>query len=106
MSDLRTPEVRAISPVGTVIQAANATRAGALIGYLPVGFPNLQQSIDAAVALVENGVDVLELGLPYSDPVMDGPVIQRATQTSLDNGFRLSDAFTAVEAIRARVDSP
>ncbi|MCU1475877.1 MAG: tryptophan synthase subunit alpha [Subtercola sp.] len=101
-----TSELRATSPVGSVIQAANATRAGALIGYLPVGFPNLQQSIDAAVALVENGVDVLELGLPYSDPVMDGPVIQKATQSALESGFHLSDAFTAVEAIRARVDAP
>jgi tryptophan synthase alpha chain len=101
-----TSELRATSPVGSVIQAANATRAGALIGYLPVGFPNLQQSIDAAVALVENGVDVLELGLPYSDPVMDGPVIQKATQAALESGFHLSDAFTAVEAIRARVDAP
>ncbi|MEF2979188.1 tryptophan synthase subunit alpha [Subtercola sp. YIM 133946] len=94
------------SPVGTIIQRANAEHAGALIGYLPVGFPTLEASIDAAVALVENGVDILELGLPYSDPVMDGPVIQQATQTALDNGFRLSDAFTAVEAIRARVDAP
>ena len=94
------------SPVGTRIAEANADRAGALIGYLPVGFPTLGQSIDAAVALVENGVDVLELGLPYSDPVMDGPVIQRATQTALENGFRLRDAFTAVEAIRSRVEAP
>nr|WP_253259348.1 tryptophan synthase subunit alpha [Subtercola boreus] len=85
---------------------ANSERAGALIGYLPVGFPTIDQSVDAAVALVENGVDVLELGLPYSDPVMDGPVIQRATQTALENGFRLRDAFTAVEAIRSRVDAP
>ncbi|RFA14735.1 tryptophan synthase subunit alpha [Subtercola boreus] len=95
-----------VSPVGTRIARAKRDRAGALIGYLPVGFPTLEQSIDAAVALVENGVDVLELGLPYTDPVMDGPVIQRATQTALENGFRLRDAFTAVEAIRSRVDAP
>ncbi|UFS60313.1 tryptophan synthase subunit alpha [Subtercola endophyticus] len=106
MSVQSTPTFRAVSPVGTAIQAANSARKGALIGYLPVGFPNLAESIDAAVALVENGVDILELGLPYSDPVMDGPVIQKATQTSLENGFRLSDAFTAVEAIRERVDAP
>jgi tryptophan synthase alpha chain len=94
------------SPVASAIAASRETRAGALIGYLPVGFPTLQHSIDAAVALVENGVDVLELGIPYSDPVMDGPVIQKATQASLDAGFRLRDAFTAVEAIRSRVDAP
>ncbi|QWT23322.1 tryptophan synthase subunit alpha [Subtercola sp. PAMC28395] len=95
-----------ISPVATTITNARVDRAGALIGYLPVGFPTLETSIDAAVALVENGVDVLELGLPYTDPVMDGPVIQKATQTALENGFRLRDAFTAVEAIRSRVDAP
>ena len=51
--------------VGPVI---DATAGRALIGYLPVGFPDLATSIDAAVALVENGVDAIELGLPYSDP--------------------------------------
>jgi tryptophan synthase alpha chain len=94
------------SPVASTIERSRESRKGALIGYLPVGFPTLEASIDAAVALVENGVDVLELGIPYSDPVMDGPVIQRATQASLDSGFRLRDAFTAVEAIRSRVEAP
>ena len=79
---------------------------GALVGYLPIGFPDLPTSIDAAVALVENGVDVLELGLPYSDPVMDGLTIQKATQTALSAGFRTPDIFRAVEQIRARVDAP
>jgi tryptophan synthase alpha chain len=78
----------------------------AFVGYLPVGFPDLETSIDAAVALVESGVDVLELGLPYSDPVMDGLAIQKATQTALSNGFRVRDVFAAVEAIRGRVDVP
>ena len=82
------------------------TGRGALIGYLPVGFPDLQTSVDAAVALVENGVDALELGLPYSDPVMDGLAIQKATQAALQAGFRVRDVFTAVEAVRARVDAP
>ena len=88
------------------IQARRAEGSGSLVGYLPVGFPDLKTSIDAAVALAENGVDVLELGVPYSDPVMDGLVIQQATQSALRNGFRLRDVFTAVEAIRARVDVP
>ncbi|AYF99083.1 tryptophan synthase subunit alpha [Protaetiibacter intestinalis] len=82
------------------------TGSGALVGYLPVGFPTLEESIDAAVALVENGVDALELGLPYSDPVMDGLAIQKATQQALANGFRVRDVFTAVEAVRSRVDAP
>ncbi|TQL47996.1 tryptophan synthase alpha chain [Homoserinimonas aerilata] len=92
--------------VSDVIARRKAAGSGAFIGYLPVGFPDLATSIDAAVALAENGADVLELGVPYSDPVMDGLVIQRATQQALSNGFRLRDVFTAVEAIRSRVDIP
>ena len=96
----------ALAHVQPVVEAAGEARNGALIGYLPVGFPDLATSIDAAVALAENGVDVLELGLPYSDPVMDGPVIQAATQQALQNGFRVRDVFTAVREIRSRVDVP
>lgn len=80
--------------------------SGALVGYLPVGFPDLQTSIDAAVALMENGVDALELGLPYTDPVMDGLAIQKATQQAIEAGFRVRDVFTAVEAVRSRVEAP
>jgi tryptophan synthase alpha chain len=95
-----------LAHVETAISSAGSTRNGALVGYLPVGFPDLATSIDAAVALAENGVDVLELGLPYSDPVMDGPVIQAATQLALQNGFRVRDVFTAVREIRSRVGVP
>ena len=95
-----------MSAVERVIAERKAAGSGALIGYLPVGYPNLEESIEAAVAIVENGVDILELGLPYSDPVMDGTVIQEATQKALANGFRLSDGFEAVAAITARVSAP
>jgi tryptophan synthase alpha chain len=96
----------ASSPVERAIAARKSAGSGALIGYLPLGFPDLQTSIDAAVALVENGVDVLELGLPYSDPVMDGPVIQKATETALAGGFKLRHGFEAVAQITSRVDAP
>lgn len=95
-----------MSAVGAAIDARTATGSGALIGYLPVGFPDLATSIEAAVAIAENGVDVIELGLPYSDPVMDGPVIQRATQSALAGGFRLADAFEAVSTITAKIAAP
>jgi len=95
-----------MSRVEQVIAARKAADSGALVGYLPVGFPDLQTSIDAAVALVENGVDIIELGVPYSDPVMDGPVIQKATQAALARGFKLGQTFEAVAAITARVDAP
>jgi tryptophan synthase alpha chain len=92
--------------VGTRIAENREDGRGTLIGYLPVGFPDLGTSIDAAIALAENGVGALELGLPYSDPVMDGLAIQKATEAALQGGFRTRDVFTAVEAIRARVDIP
>ncbi|MEJ1230592.1 MAG: tryptophan synthase subunit alpha [Galbitalea sp.] len=95
-----------MSRVADVIAARKAEGGGALIGYLPVGFPDLETSIQAAIALAENGVDVIELGLPYSDPVMDGVVIQRATQHALAGGFRLRHGFEAVAAITARVGAP
>jgi len=95
-----------MNTVGPVIRRRNDEASGALIGYLPVGFPTFDESVEAAVSIVENGVDILELGLPYSDPVMDGPVIQAATQQALANGFRLADGFEAVRRITERVDAP
>ncbi len=95
-----------MSIVADAIAAKRAAGSGALVGYLPVGFPDLPTSIDAAVALVDNGVDLIELGLPYSDPVMDGTVIQKATQQSLANGFKLRHGFEALEAITSRVSAP
>jgi len=94
------------SRVSAAITAAAAEGRGAFVGYLPLGFPDLQTSIDAAVTLAHNGADIIELGPPYSDPVMDGTVIQEATQTALAGGFRLRDTFTAIREITARVDVP
>lgn len=94
------------SRVSAALDAARAEGRGALIGYLPIGYPDLQTSIDAAVTLAENGVDILELGPPYSDPVMDGLVIQEATQAALAAGFRLRDTFEAVREIARRTSVP
>lgn len=71
----------------------------ALIGYLPAGFPTQQGCIDALSAMVEGGVDAIEIGYPYSDPVMDGPVIQAAAETSLRNGTGAAEVFAAVGAV-------
>jgi tryptophan synthase alpha chain len=95
-----------VSRLAEVIAARKSEGSGALIGYLPVGYPDLATSIEAAVALAENGVDAIELGLPYSDPVMDGIVIQRATQAALAGGFKLRHGFEAVAQITNRVDTP
>ncbi|MDR2702759.1 MAG: tryptophan synthase subunit alpha, partial [Cellulomonadaceae bacterium] len=58
----------------------------ALIGYLPNGFPDSARGLEAAQALLAGGVDILELGIPYTDPVMDGPTIQRAAEAALEAG--------------------
>ena len=75
----------------------------ALIGYFPAGYPTNADSIDACVAMCEAGIDVLELGVPYSDPVMDGLVIQVATEQALTNGFKLSNFFETLKAITSKV---
>ncbi|WP_417364192.1 tryptophan synthase subunit alpha [Glutamicibacter arilaitensis] len=87
------------------IAAARAEGRPALIGYLPAGFPDVQTSIDAAVALAENGVDVIEIGIPYSDPVMDGAVIQEATVQALANGFKVPQIFEIVRGITERTNA-
>lgn len=85
--------------VGDHLDAVLATGRPALVGYLPVGFPSVDGSIDAARTAVEAGVDLLELGLPYSDPVMDGPLIQHAVERSLAGGVRVRDTLRVVEAV-------
>lgn len=84
------------------IDAARAENRAALIGYLPVGYPDLAGSIDAAKVLIDHGADMIELGLPYSDPVMDGPIIQKAASASLAGGNRTRHVIEAVEALSGR----
>ena len=71
----------------------------ALIGYLPAGFPSVEGGIEAIRAMVEAGVDAVEVGFPYSDPVIDGPVIQRATEAALAAGVRAADVLHTVERV-------
>lgn len=89
------------SPSAPLIQRSVATGDAALIAYLPLGFPTVDQSVRAALTLLDNGVDIIELGFPYSDPGMDGPVIQRAAATALTHGTHLEDLFEAVETLSA-----
>lgn len=95
-----------MTSVSDTIGRRTADNKGTLVAYLPAGFPNLRDSIEAAVAALEGGADVLELGVPYSDPVMDGPVIANATQKAIEAGFKLSQLFPAVEEITQRTHKP
>ncbi|GAB7047309.1 tryptophan synthase subunit alpha [Catenuloplanes indicus] len=70
-----------------------------IVGCMPAGFPTVDESIASMVAMVESGIDVIEVELPYSDPVMDGPVIQRASDIALANGVRSKDTFKIIEAV-------
>lgn len=81
------------------IKRANANGDAALIGYLPLGFPTVAKSVEAAKVIFDNGVDVIELGFPYSDPGMDGPVIQSATVQALELGTHLEDLLEAVSEL-------
>ena len=88
---------------GTADAFARARAEGrrALVGYLPAGFPDVAGSVEALRTMVEHGCDVIEVGLPYSDPVMDGPTIQAAAQQALDAGVRTTDVLRVVEGVAA-----
>lgn len=87
--------------VSTAFATARAEGRAALVGYLPAGFPTVEGSIEAISTLVDSGCDVIEVGLPYSDPVMDGPTIRAATEQALKAGTRTCDLLRVVEAIAA-----
>ena len=82
-------------------EKARADDRAALVGYLPAGFPDVAGGIDAIRAMVDAGCDIIEVGLPYSDPVMDGPTIQAAAQQALEGGIRITDVLRTVEAVAA-----
>ena len=78
----------------------------AFIGYLPLGDGGLDYSYEAALALIAGGVDLLEIGIPFSDPVADGPVIAQAMQRSLQLGTKASDVIPFLHRLRAQTDIP
>ena len=87
-----------------VVEAFSRARAegrAALVGYLPAGFPTVSGSVRAMRTMVDAGCDVIEVGLPYSDPVMDGPTIQAAAQMALNHGTRTTDVLRVVEEVAA-----
>ena len=90
-----------MSRLGPVFEACRKDDRAALIGYLPTGYPDVPTSVAGMVALVESGCDIVEVGVPYSDPGMDGPTIAKATEVALRGGVRVRDTLAAVEAISA-----
>jgi tryptophan synthase alpha chain len=90
-----------VTPVSAAFEQAAGQGRAALVGYLPAGFPTADGAAQAALAMVEAGADVVELGFPYSDPLIDGPVIQQAVQRALDGGTTVTDVLRTVETIAA-----
>lgn len=90
-----------MSRLAETFAAAKADGRSALIAYLPAGFPTLTDCVPVISAMVENGVDLVEIGLPYSDPLMDGPVIQDAVERSLAAGTRIKDVMETVAGVAA-----
>jgi tryptophan synthase alpha chain len=87
------------SRLASTFAACRAENRSALIGYLPTGYPDVATSIAAMTALAESGCDIVEVGVAYSDPGMDGPTIQAAAEAALRGGVRVRDTFSVVEAI-------
>ena len=85
--------------LAAAFEAARSEGRAALIGYLPAGFPSAEESAEFMKAMVAGGVDIVEVGMPYSDPVMDGPVIQAAANTALVGGATMHTALACVTAV-------
>jgi tryptophan synthase alpha chain len=82
-------------------EKAKAEDRAALVGYLPAGFPTYEGAIEAIKTMVDGGCDVIEIGLPYTDPLMDGPTVQDAVHQALTGGIHVADVFRTVEAVAA-----
>jgi tryptophan synthase alpha chain len=89
----------AASPVTAAFRGARAEGRAALVGYLPAGYPTVDWAVRALEAMVEAGVDIVEVGLPYSDPLMDGPTIQQAVESALRSGTTTRDVLRTVEQV-------
>jgi len=88
-----------VSKLHDAFDKAKSENRAALIAYLPAGFPTVEQGYDLMRAIVDGGADVIEVGWPYSDPLMDGPTIQRAAEMALANGARAADVINTAAVV-------
>ena len=92
--------------IADAFDKARSENRAALVIYVCAGDPDLRSTEDLVVAAAESGADVIELGVPFSDPTADGPAIQRAAERALAGGATLAKVLQTVAAIRARTDVP
>lgn len=90
-----------MSRLGDVFTTARSEGRAVLVGYLPAGFPTVDGAVEALTAMVAGGVDVIEVGLPYSDPLMDGPQVQSAVDQARRLGTTTADVFETVRRVAA-----
>lgn len=103
---MSTPRISGAERVEAAFARARSEGRAALIIYLVSGFPDLDTSRDCFEAAAAAGADVLEVGIPFSDPMMDGPVIQDAAQRSLDLGYRVDDHLSSAQQLTDEIDAP
>jgi tryptophan synthase alpha chain len=94
------------NPLRRALDAIRARNRAAFIPFLTAGDPSIDATVEYGDALAEGGADLLELGIPFSDPLADGPVIQRATERALRAGATVRGVLRCAETIRARTDLP
>lgn len=96
-----------LAAIQAMFAHAKAQHRAAFLPYFPIGYPNYADSVEAIAAMAAEGVDGFEIGIPFSDPLADGPVIQAATQIALENGTTVRQCLQAVRELRARgVEQP
>lgn len=87
-----------MSALSDIFTSAKAEGRAALVGYFPAGYPTVEGSVELATTLARRA-DLIEVGIPFTDPMMDGPTIQDAATTALEAGFRVRDTFTVIKAV-------
>ncbi|MEV0264437.1 tryptophan synthase subunit alpha [Streptomyces sp. NPDC050617] len=95
-----------IELLSQALAAAKTEGRAALVGYLPAGFPTVDGGVRAVRAMVEGGCDIIEVGLPHSDPVLDGPVIQTAVDIALRGGVKISDVMDTIREVHTSTGAP
>ncbi|MEU9252409.1 tryptophan synthase subunit alpha [Streptomyces sp. NPDC048270] len=95
-----------IELLGATLAKAKSEDRAALVAYLPAGFPTVDGGIEAVKAVIAGGADVVEIGLPHSDPVLDGPVIQTADDIALRGGVKIADVIRTVREAHEATGAP
>jgi tryptophan synthase alpha chain len=95
-----------VDRVAAAFSRCFAAREPALVTYVMAGDPDVATSTAMALACVDGGADLLELGIPFSDPIADGPTIQQAAERALASGTKLADVLAVAKAVRAKSDVP